>query len=440
MNRLFQLIVLSAAALFAADPPYHWYYYTVDTGATLRGFSEPAFDKNGDLRVAYRRYYQVWHGELKGNEFKIEQADTGTGANAKIAFAIDKDNHSRILYHDDVYQYVYLASHDGTKWNHKTIDALKNGTVDFYHIDMAANPDGNLHFVYTKRRPNADNSIVYSRLDPDGTVKDSGFITDGLNGKWNSVTLDKDGKPIVTFFRHFGESLVLAYPTDTARFAIQEVGEGKEDRPEGFYNSIKRDTGNYFYAASQDKNEDRLVLSHGTPGGEWTRETVDTAIGFSLFHSPSMLGLGKNNQPFISYVFIDAPLEDSIVGCKLMLARKEGDEWVKEVVDSTGIVGEYASLAVSADGLPAISYYDRTNKRIRVALARKEAPTDTNSNGVPDYQEPAPIRNGLGRPGSRIQKARTSSNRYDSRGKTLPNRSTANPAQGVYFVPPAAKP
>lgn len=438
MRRLLATLALASAPLFAAEP-YHWYYYTIDT-TEIRGFSEPAFTKAGHLRVGYRRQYQVWHGELDGHGFRIEKADTGIGANGKVVFAIDNNNRSRIFYHDDVYQYVYLATHDGTKWNHQTIDKLNNGTVDFYHIDMAPADDGGLHLIYSKRQPahQADNSLYYARVDAAGKVGDSQFVADGLNGKWNSVTTDKDGKPIVAYFRHFGESLVLGYADGSTRFKEQTVGLGDPNPQEGFYPSIKRLADNSYYIAHQDKNENRLVLSHGVPGGSWNRVTIDTAIGFSLFHSPSMLALGKNDQPFISYVRITAPQEDSITACRLMLARYEGNKWVKETVDSVGIVGEYASIAVSPDGLPAISYYDRTNKRLRMAVARKEAPADKNNNGVPDYQEVS-IRKVVR---LNLASAELPSRVYDLRGKAWKSEGGRIPAQGIWLVPsgPAFKP
>lgn len=428
--------------ILAANPPYYWYYYTVDT-TSIRGFSQPAFDKDGNLRVAYRRYYQVWLGQLQDNVVKIEQADTGTGGAGKLAFVIDKDNHSRIFYHDDVYQHVYLASHDGSTWHHQTIDVLYSATTDFYHINMAAANEGGVHLIYTKHRPNADNSLYYARVDDNGGLHDTGFVTAGLNGKWNSIALNTDGKPVVSFFRHSGEALIVGYPGDTSFFQIQQIGVNDTNPPDGFYNSLKHDTGATFYLSHQDKNEHRLVLEHGVPGGDWTRETVDSgeALGWSLFHSPSVLGLGKENAPFISYEEINSPVEDSVISCRLMLARKEGGAWIKEVVDSSGIVGEYASLAMSPDGLPAISYYDRTHNRIRLAVARTAAPTDTNGNGIPDYQE---ISTGI-RKGPRARKAGTKASHapkhvFDTRGKSWPSGASGAPAQGAWFPAPDRKP
>jgi hypothetical protein len=43
-----------------------------------------------------------------------------------------------------------------------------------------------------------------------------------------------------------------------------------------------------------------------------------------------------------------------------------------EIVDSTGIVGQYSSIAVPADGLPVISYYGATNGNLKVAKCTRD--------------------------------------------------------------------
>lgn len=429
MFRTALFLCLAAVSLQAQD--FHWYYYTVDTTA-IQGYSEVAFDSKGDLKIAYRRAYQIWYGELDKHLFKLQKADSGTGASAKIALALDKNDHPHIAYHDDVYQFTFLASHDGSKWTHRTVDALKSGGVDFYHMDMVAGADG-LHLVYPKRKIPADNSTYYARIDTDFSIKDSGNVLDGLGGKWNSITLDAQKKPIFAFFRHQLESIQLAYDSSGTR-KIQEIGQTWPVPPMGFYVSLQRDTANSFYLAYRRKNPHELRLLHGTPGGDWTDERVDTGLTLTLFNSPSVLGLGKKNAPMLAYP--QTTTEDGYVatGSDLWLARKKDTTWVREIVDSTGIVGEFLSMAVSPDGFPAISYYDRTQKRLRLAVARPDAPADENKNGVPDYQEVVSIRKKADRklPGKGVKGK--SGKVFDGRGKTWGAQDgKAVPASGIWF-------
>jgi hypothetical protein len=63
----------------------------------------------------------------------------------------------------------------------------------------------------------------------------------------------------------------------------------------------------------------------------------------------------------------------------LMLARCNGDELTLQVLDGedpdtgidTGDVGQWASLAVDADGDASIAYYDRTNQALKYAGSRQ---------------------------------------------------------------------
>ncbi|MDQ3003031.1 MAG: hypothetical protein M3Y08_17435 [Fibrobacterota bacterium] len=425
-------LLLFVAAVSLQAQGHHWYYYTVDT-TQIAGYSEVAFDSKGALKIAYRRQYQIWYGEMENHAVKLQKADSGTGASAKIAFALDKADRPAIAYHDDVYQFTYLARHDGQKWVHSTIDVLKSGGVDFYHMDMVGATSGGFHIIYPKRKIPADNSLYYARIDAEGAISDSGNVMDGLNGKWNSMTLDPDGKPIFAFFRHQLESIQLSYDSAGTR-KIQEIGTDWPVPPMGFYVSLKRDTGNTYYLAYRRKNPHEVRLLHGTPGGNWTDERVDTNLTLTLFNTPSVLGLGKNNAPFVAYP--KTSTEDGFVATQsdLWLAWKKDTAWVREIVDSAGIVGEFMSMAVSPEGFPAISYFDRTNRRLRLAVARASAPADANDNGIPDYQEIVSIR----KKGNRVLPGKAPKAKpgkvFDSRGKTWgPKAGKAVPAPGIWF-------
>ncbi len=87
--------------------------------------------------------------------------------------------------------------------------------------------------------------------------------------------------------------------------------------------------------------------------GDWTRVTVET-VGDMGRHTS--IAVGSNGDPVISYYdgtnydLKFATCDLSATGCD-----QTGD-WGTVTVDSTGTVGEYASITVDMNGDPMISY------------------------------------------------------------------------------------
>ena len=117
-----------------------------------------------------------------------------------------------------------------------------------------------------------------------------------------------------------------------------------------------------YQAQGLNNHKDYLALPASTSSpasAPWFRETVysylDVGQHVSLALDPA------DDRPYIS--FYDANYEG------LRMAKYVGsggncgsnNNWECELVDQDGNVGQYSSIAIAADGLPIIAYYDTTN-------------------------------------------------------------------------------
>ena len=123
----------------------------------------------------------------------------------------------------------------------------------------------------------------------------------------------------------------------------------------GKYNSIAIDSNNHPHISYFDDTNDDLKYAYWN-GSSWQIETVDSDGSVGWF--PSIV-IDSNNRPRISY--FDDTNDD------LKYAYWDGSSWQIETVDSDGSVGLYSSIAIDSNNRPRISYFDDTNYDLKYA-------------------------------------------------------------------------
>ena len=114
----------------------------------------------------------------------------------------------------------------------------------------------------------------------------------------------------------------------------------------GRFNSIEVDPdGNPFISYYDVTLRDLKLASRAS--GAWTIEVADSTGAVGEFSS---LELGADGEPWIAYHAVDPG--------DLRLAHRVLGAWIVETVDSIGVSGRFASLVLGPEGKPHMSYLD----------------------------------------------------------------------------------
>ena len=125
-------------------------------------------------------------------------------------------------------------------------------------------------------------------------------------------------------------------------------------------------------AQSSQHNEDWAVSFANTTSPAWAPwffKTVDSYPPYDVGQHVSLALHPVTGAPYVSYY--DASHKDLRMAKYVSSGGNCGphNTWSCEIVDSAGDVGKYSSIAIDpTDNLPIISYYDATNRALKLAV------------------------------------------------------------------------
>lgn len=330
-------------------------------------YNSIAIDKSGNPHVVYYQvssstddYPELiyaykdskgWHREL------VDSSKAGSGF--YVSMVLDSSNNPSMVYGEvfgvnstDKLKYAYR---DTTGWHITVLTqnsyisfinlALYNNQprISFYN-DSANNGLGELQYMYKNGTQWYIENV---------TTKSSG-------GRWNSLALDSKGNPRISYYDIYSGpvqgSLRYAERTDDGKWLITTVDGNMADPVNvGIWNSIAIDSdGNPHISYNSNLGGGGGSLKYTYyDGTNWITSIIST-----LKSSCSKLILTKSNSPLIVY-------EDVTTG-NFKYAYLDGTKWIINNIDTVDGVGQWISLTLNGTGIPYVCY-STANSNIKYA-------------------------------------------------------------------------
>ena len=193
-------------------------------------------------------------------------------------------------------------------------------------------------------------------------------------GKYNSIAIGNDGFPVISYYDTELGNLKVAKCNDTACTGGNETITTVDDHANdvGQYTSIAIGTDGFPVIGYYDATSGNLKIAKcndaACTGANETITTVDNSA--NAVGSYTSLAIGTNGFPVISYY--DAT-DGNLWVAKCNDAACAGANETISVVDASGNVGSYTSIAIGIDGFPVISYFDLTSGSLKVAKCNDAA-------------------------------------------------------------------
>ena len=201
---------------------------------------------------------------------------------------------------------------------------------------------------------------VTGRIQPWGTSRTNIWMTcvvDNVvtNGLDTSMAFNAAGRPSIAYYDYQRDYVKYAYYNGTSWSLENTYTRFAKSLAMAF---ATNGWPSIAHVDSQSLKGNLLYHSRGLYSS-WETEVTVEAIGSGSYDGSVGLAFAPDGRPAISYY--DGFNKD------LKYAKFNGVQWVRQVIDSVGDVGQYTSLAFSPRGRPAISYFDKTNGKLKVA-------------------------------------------------------------------------
>ena len=274
---------------------------------------------------------------------------------------------------------IYQGAQAVTSWQISTVDGSGGVNVGQYSslaLDGAGLPVVSYYEAYDATNPSTTGNLKLARCGDAActaaNVRVQTVDSNGIVGQFTSLALDAAGNPVISY-QNGSNDLKLAHCNDTdcaggdeSMQVLDSVGSV------GQYNALVLDAAGNPVISYYDATNGDLKLLHcndaNCTGGNESIQIVDST---GVVGQYTALALDVAGNPVVSYYEANDAANPSTTGNLKLLhcndANCAGGNESIQTVDSAGNVGQFTSLALDGGGNPVISYYDVSNTNLKLA-------------------------------------------------------------------------
>ncbi|MBI4369605.1 MAG: hypothetical protein HY547_05185 [Elusimicrobia bacterium] len=308
-----------------------WGVSTIDGDGETGYWPSLDIDSNGRPHVAYN---DSGRGQLKyaywnGASWVLETVDGSGSTGYTPSMDLDGSDYPHIVYSDDSNNYLRYAYKDASGWHLEIIDSSGHGA---YWGSIKVASSGKVHVAYQ-----------------DTTDLDLKYAQRGTGGTWSTETVDStdDVGQFASLDLDSSDNCHIAY-LDYTNYALK-------------YAKMKKAV--FSYGAASAIGSPVKEVGPGislSSSWTWSIETVDTT-GWSGWYAHLKVDGGDTVH------IVHQDISSSAQNLRYAQKTSGSSSWSTGAIDSTNDVGEYASLALDADGNPHASYFDETEGKVKYA-------------------------------------------------------------------------
>jgi len=344
---------------------------TIDNTGDVGKYSSIAIGPDGNPIISY---YDATNGDLKvircgntscsnGNTIKTVHSTGDVGKYSSIAIVFD--NNTVISYYDATNGDLRVIRCDTLDCNSSATYAIVDSTGDVGQYSSIAIGTDNNPVISFLDATNKDLKVAHCG-NPSCSSGNTFFTFPHIGdvGQYSSIAIGTDNNPVISFLDTTYGDLKVAHCGNPSCSSGNTIYTVDSTGDVGQYSSIAIGTdGNPVISYYDFTNGDLKVVKCGNVECD-SGNTIYTVDSTGVVGAFTSIAIGTDGNPIISYY------EFSFRDLKVAHCGNPSCSSGNTIytVDSTGIVGEFISIAIGTDNNPVISYHDFTNGDLKVIV------------------------------------------------------------------------